>query len=83
MTACLGWYIIAYSMVYLAEKVIPDWDVDTNSGLLKISLTAGLLAMSVDLFVDPIMVRNGSWFWLSTLNENLFILGIPITNFIG
>ncbi|MHA1299994.1 MAG: carotenoid biosynthesis protein [Candidatus Helarchaeota archaeon] len=83
MAACLGWYIIAYSMVYLVEKVFPDWDSETNNGLLKISLGAGLLAMSVDLFVDPIMVRNQSWFWLSSLEESLFIIGIPITNFIG
>lgn len=82
-TACLGWYFLAYGTVFLAEKVFPDWDVQKNSDLLKISLVAGLLAMSIDLFVDPIMVRNQSWLWLSTINENLFVLGIPITNFIG
>jgi uncharacterized membrane protein len=83
VNACLGWYFIAYGTIYLVEKVIPEWDVSTNKGLIKMSLVAGLLAMNMDLFIDPIMTRNESWYWLTTLNQNLYVLGIPITNFIG
>ncbi|MFX1450945.1 MAG: carotenoid biosynthesis protein [Promethearchaeota archaeon] len=83
VNACFGWYFIAYGTVYLVETVIPEWDVNTNSGLFKISLVAGLLAMNMDLFIDPIMVRNESWYWLTSLKQNLYVFGIPIFNFVG
>lgn len=83
MTACLGWYFLAYGTIFLAEKVITKWDINKKSGLIKMSAVAGFLAMSMDLFVDPIMVRNESWYWVSTFKENLYVIGIPLTNFLG
>ena len=47
------------------------------------SAVAGLLAFNMDLCIDPIMVRNESWYWLTTIHQNLYIFGIPTTNFIG
>jgi uncharacterized membrane protein len=48
----------------------------------------GLLAMNLDLMVDPSAVRNLWWAWpqaetLATQQTTFWILGIPVTNFIG
>jgi len=79
---CLGWFFIAYGCFYIAEQFFEKWQT-SNASLLKASLVAGVLAVNMDLMIDPFMVRNGSWYWLSTQFENIYFLGIPITNFIG
>lgn len=83
VTTCVGWFFIAYGTFFIAEKVFNQWDATNTKDLIKLSAIAGLLAMNFDLMIDPFMVRNGSWMWVSTLQENFYVLGIPLTNFIG
>jgi len=74
---CLGWYFLAYGCYYIAEKLFHNWDI------IRQTIVAGLIAMNIDLMVDPFMVRNESWYWLSTQYETIWVLGIPYTNFVG
>ncbi|MHC1591586.1 MAG: carotenoid biosynthesis protein [Candidatus Helarchaeales archaeon] len=80
--ACLGWFFIAYGTFYIAEQFFKDWQESTRSLIIAAAIAGGL-AVNMDLMIDPFMVRNGSWFWLSTQYQNFYVLGIPITNFIG
>lgn len=53
-----------------------------SSGLLSVAalVTAdGLLTVALDLLLDPIKVREGTWTWL----DDGAYFGIPIGNFIG
>ncbi|MHA1230098.1 MAG: carotenoid biosynthesis protein [Candidatus Helarchaeota archaeon] len=82
VATCLGWYFIAYGCYYIAEKIFVKWQ-NSNWGLIKTAAVAGLLAMNIDLMVDPFAVRNEQWYWLAAQNETIWILGIPYTNFVG
>ncbi|NHI90884.1 MAG: carotenoid biosynthesis protein [Candidatus Lokiarchaeota archaeon] len=83
ISVCLGWFFVAYGTFFIAEKVLNISDTPNTKDLVKASAIAGLLAMNFDLMIDPFMVRNGSWMWVSTLQENFYVLGIPFTNFVG
>jgi hypothetical protein len=79
ITACIGWFFLAYSCVLVAGKVFP------RMGLLGRATVGGLIAMGIDLWMDPIATSPGltlmNWVWAK--GDVLLILGIPHTNFIG
>ncbi len=77
--ACLGWFFIAYSTVYIAGKLFP------NQGVFSRAAVGGLLAMNLDLMIDPIAVRppNVWWHWPQPQADTFWILGIPFSNFVG
>ena len=77
MVICLGWFFIAYSLVYMVGVLIPR-----SSSFLRAAL-AGFLAMSFDLWFDPVQVSPlwQSWRWLS--NETIKVFSIPLSNFAG
>jgi len=82
ISVCVGWFFIAYSMVYIASKLFKNQGIYTRAAL------GGLLAMNLDLMIDPIAVRNLWWAWpqaetLATQQTTFWILGIPFTNFVG
>jgi carotenoid biosynthesis protein len=76
-SACLGWFLLAYSSVYIATLVFP------RSSIVWRAALGGLLATNVDLWIDPVQTQPAlrSWVWLS--KKGLFIFSIPLTNFIG
>ncbi|OGR41857.1 MAG: hypothetical protein A2X35_11130 [Elusimicrobia bacterium GWA2_61_42] len=77
MVICLGWFFIAYSVVHIVGVLLPG-----RSPLLKAAL-GGALAMSFDLWFDPVQVSPvwRSWVWVS--NETLKVFSIPLSNFAG
>lgn len=84
---CLAWFVIAWSCVYIAEIIFP------NRNYVFHALIAGILAVSLDLFMDPVMVNlgsisrypdsKGSWVWLMEPNVTFSIFSIPFYNFLG
>ncbi|MHA1649234.1 MAG: carotenoid biosynthesis protein [Candidatus Helarchaeota archaeon] len=82
---CIGWYVIAYSCVFLAEKIFPNRGHFFHAGL------GAILAVDFDLWTDPVMVNlnqasilpadGGMWVWL--MKDTLTIFGIPFMNFFG
>jgi hypothetical protein len=77
MTACLGWYYLAYSTVYVAGYLLPGRSITGRAAM------AGFLAMNFDLWADPLSTHQmtSHWVWLS--DEHLRIFSIPFTNFVG
>ncbi len=77
ITACIGWFFLAYSCVLVAGKVFP------NMGLTGRATVGGLIAMGIDLWMDPIATSPELMNWVWAKGDVLLILGIPHTNFVG
>ncbi|MDD1779116.1 MAG: carotenoid biosynthesis protein [Candidatus Helarchaeota archaeon] len=82
---CIGWFVVAYSCVFLAEKILPNRSIWLHAAL------GAFLAMDLDLWTDPVMVNlnlasaipadSGMWVW--SMTNTLTIFGIPLMNFLG
>jgi hypothetical protein len=77
VSACLGWFWLAYGCMYMAKILIPKAQV-----LWRASLAA-FLAMDLDLWMDPIMTRpaHKAWVWLDP--DQVYLFSIPLLNFVG
>lgn len=75
--ACLGWFFVAYSCVYVAELLIP------RARILWRATLGGLIAMNLDLWLDPVQTHEAfkSWIWAEADAINIF--SIPLSNFMG
>jgi uncharacterized membrane protein len=71
----LGWFIVSLSSFMIFHDIICP-----KRRALVSALLAGLLAVNVDLMIDPVASSNKLWTWLSP-GMNLF--GVPIYNFTG
>lgn len=72
-------YCLVNSFLYWVQKDKPNTR-QTNAWLLPLLvLLDGVVVVAIDLFMDPLQVKMGSWQWLS---EGPYF-GIPIGNFIG
>lgn len=71
----LGWFVLAMSgFVIFHEVLLPD-----RSAVIQ-AAASGLLAVNVDLMLDPAASSNGLWVWLS---GSFLYLGVPLINFLG
>lgn len=83
---CFGWFTLSYSCYYIARKILPSRSYFIHATL------AGIFAVCLDLFIDPVMVNMGSisiypssegmWVWLTDPNS-FRIFSIPFYNFFG
>lgn len=84
---CLGWFVLAWCCMYMAKKILP------NQNLVVQAIIAGFMAVSLDFFIDPVMVNLGSasiypdskgmWVWLTEKEVSFSIFSIPFFNFFG
>ncbi len=84
---CLGWYILAWSCVNVAQIVF------RNRNYIFHAIIAGIMATSLDMFIDPVMINRGSssvfsdslglWVWLTDISDRFSIFSIPFSNFFG
>ncbi len=74
-TICLGWFFIAYACVYIQDILLP------RAGIWARASVGGLMALSLDLWLDPVQVSPAwqSWRWVT--NESIKVFSIPLTNF--
>jgi len=74
-TICLAWFFIAYACVYIQDVLLP------RTGIWARAAVGGLMAMSLDLWLDPVQVSPAwqSWRWIT--NESIKVFSIPLTNF--
>lgn len=77
VTACIGWFYIAYACVLVAGKVLP------RIGLLGRAAVGGLVAMGIDLWLDPVVTSPEMVNWVWAKGDLLLVFGIPHTNFVG
>ena len=75
--ACVGWFFVAYSCVYVADLVLPKAKIVWRATM------GGLLAVNLDLWLDPVQTHKTfiSWVWKSPDAINIF--HIPFSNFVG
>jgi len=74
---CLGWFFLAYGCVWIAAKVFP------GTRLLGRAAVGGLIAMTMDLWEDPVATSPELMSWVWAKGDFLRVLGIPHTNFLG
>ncbi len=87
-STCLAWFVIAWCCINISETIFSN-----RSSYVFHGLIAGVLAVSLDLLIDPVMVNLGStsrypdskgmWVWLMDQNETFSIFSIPFYNFLG
>ena len=77
IAACLGWFFIAYSCVLTAGKVFP------RMNLWGRAVIGGLIAMVIDLWMDPIQTSPEVMAWVWGRGDVLQLFGIPHYNFLG
>lgn len=78
---CCMWFVFAYSAFEIIHYLLNERE-GTKWLLIKAILT-GLLAMMLDLLIDPVFTRLQKWYWLNGPGEALAILSIPLSNFLG
>ncbi|MDD1777663.1 MAG: carotenoid biosynthesis protein [Candidatus Helarchaeota archaeon] len=72
----VAWFVVAYSAVHIAFYIF-------KTGIWRQAALGGLLAMEMDLLIDPVAVRYAWWGWFPAANQAIWIFGIPISNFMG
>ncbi len=77
VVACLGWFFIAYSCVLTAGKVFP------RMGLWGRAFVGAMIAVGVDLWMDPIQTAPEIMAWVWGRGDVLYLFGIPHYNFLG
>ena len=78
-----GWIGVSGSCLFIAEGILvkPDEDMLSQRGLWwKVPLATALIAVTADLFIDPVAVAIGYWVW-NVRGEVYY--GIPLLNFVG
>jgi putative membrane protein len=78
-----GWIGMCGSCLFIAEGIFarPGRDMLTQPQLWwVVPLATGLIAVVVDLFIDPVAVAIGYWVWY--VQGNVYY-GIPLLNFVG
>lgn len=76
-SVCVGWFIFAYSCVYVAEVLFGP------KRRFLCAFIGAFMAMNIDLYMDPLTSHplNHSWTWL--MQDTFCIFSIPLTNFLG
>lgn len=80
----VAWFVVAYSAVHIAFYFF-------KTGIWKQAALGGLLAMEMDMLIDPVAVRYAWWGWFALPDQAIWILGdpsiptpgIPVSNFLG
>jgi putative membrane protein len=78
-----GWIGVCGSCVLIAEGILAKsgQDMLTQPRLWwQVPLVTGLIAVAVDLLIDPVAVVIGYWVW--NVQGNVYY-GIPLLNFVG
>lgn len=78
-SVCLGWFVLAYSSVYIAGLLFPRTGPYTRAAI------AAFICMDIDLWADPVMTHpaNMFWTWLQGRDETTHLFSIPLYNFLG
>lgn len=58
VSACVGWFFVAYSCMYITEVIMP------RARVIWKATVAGLLAMNLDLWLDPVQTHDAFISWV-------------------
>ena len=78
----VGWIAIGGSCVLLAEGIVLGGRrvLDVPDARWQVANMTGMVAVALDLFMDPVAVKLAIWVW--TRPGNVYF-GIPLYNFVG
>lgn len=71
----LAWGVVALSLFIIIREVL----LPGKSPILQ-AACAGLLAVNMDIIIDPIAVASKLWQWLV---PSIYVLGVPLHNWVG
>ncbi len=76
-SVCLGWFVLAYSSVYIAGIIFP------KTGPVARAAIAAFICMDMDLWSDPVMTHQANmfWTWLQDRDATTHLFSIPFYNF--
>jgi uncharacterized membrane protein len=78
-----GWISVCASCLFIAEGILarPGYDIVSQRKLWwQVPILTGVIAVLLDLFVDPVAVDAGYWVWLV---KGTVYCRIPLLNFVG
>lgn len=78
-----GWIGMCGSCLFLAEGILarPGQNIFTRPRLWwQVPVLTGVIAVMLDLFIDPVAVTAGYWVWFV---EGTVYYGIPLLNYVG
>lgn len=78
-----GWMGMCGSCLFVAEGILarPGQDMLTQPRLWwQVPLLTALIAVVMDLFIDPVAIAAGYWVWLV---QGTVYYGIPLLNYVG
>jgi len=78
-----GWMGMCGSCLFVAEGILarPGQDMLTQPRLWwQVPLLTALIAVVMDLFIDPVAISAGYWVWLV---QGTVYYGIPLLNYVG
>lgn len=78
-----GWISVCASCLFIAEGILarPGYDIVSQRKLWwQVPILTGIIAVLLDLFIDPVAVDAGYWVWLV---KGTVYYGIPLLNFVG
>ena len=79
----LGWSANLFLFLHLGKHImIKIYQKRNLLQIFLIALTAGLIAICMDLLEDPIAHHNNWWIWEKT-TYGVDFFGVPVLNFVG
>jgi putative membrane protein len=78
-----GWIAMCGMALLMAEGIVcrrGDDMLTRRAYIWQVPLLTAVIAVSFDLFIDPVAVAAGYWVWLKEANV---YYGIPLLNFVG
>lgn len=70
----VGWFDITFPVFMLLDSIIQ------KAGFWRKAMLGGIIAVSLDLAIDPAATAFQLWRWT---HPSLYFLGVPITNYIA
>ncbi len=70
----IGWFDATFPAFQFSKVLVK------RGKTLSRAVVGGLIAVNLDLLIDPVAVASGLWLWT---HKSFYFLGVPITNYIG
>lgn len=69
----IGWFDVTFPAYHFSRTL-------AQSGALVTSIVGGLIAVNMDLLIDPAATSSQLWRWT---HDSFYLFGVPVTNYVG
>jgi uncharacterized membrane protein len=70
----IGWFDVTFPAYHFSRTLLAKHDA------LVASLVGGLIAVNMDLLIDPAATSSHLWRWT---HDSFYLFGVPVTNYVG